>query len=505
MEGNHLSNSFQSHPTGTSKTKLPNELIIQVLSHLEKHELKIVRLACKTWSHFASEPLFDKLYISPREEDIKVFKLVAQHPQLRGCVTTLEYDATRFSPDVTIPIYTRKLVECIMDRRENDDFTDMQRIRKRENLDPEIDEYLDDCQSCRNDLQSPWVHERFKDFGFVIEGCRRWQECAAYQQKCLNSGDFLRILVYGLRNLNRLESVLVCQEWDLRPAYPFGSLLAHYYNSPFGRTWHIFRAQPRCWSHEGTLADGFDSFWVLTTALALAQTRLRSFNTTSLPPIVFDTVEHATENMVECSVDAYSGLENLSLMLRHGLSPGESRSKLDKLSGLQTLLRSMTGLKTLRLGILEDPSEHQECLGEIALARVLPAREVHWIELTSFRLCKVAASAKDLVQLLTVGMPRLQVLHFLGIQLVEGSWEAVIESMKTSMHLRHFSIAECWVSGHLKHFKYQSWDQWKFPRNLLSFLNSDVEEYVLRGGRHPFLDPDEPDSASEKYLSAPWL
>ena len=502
MERNHLSSPSESCPTNTSKTPLPNELIIKVLSHLEKHELKIARLVCKTWSHFASEPLFNKLYISPREEDIKVFKLVTQHPQLRRCVTTLEYDATRFSPDVTISTYIRKLLDCAMDRRENDDFTDMRQIRKREDFDPQIDEYLDECQSSLN-LGDPWVVERFKDFGFVIEGCRRWQECAAYQQKCLNSGDFLRILVYGLRNLNRLESVLMCQEWNLRPAYPLGSLLAHYYNSPFGRTWHIFRAQPMGWSHDGALADGFDNFWLLTTALVHAQTRLRRFNTTSLPPIVFDTMEHATESMVEYSVDAYSRLEHLSLMLgRDGLSRGEPLSKLDKLSGLQTLLRSMTGLKTLNLGILEDSYKKKD----IALERVLPTSEVHWNELTSFRLCRVAAPAKDLVQLLTVRMSKLQVLHFLEIQLVEGSWEAVIESMKTSMHLRRFSIAECWASVRGS-TTYQSWEKWKKSPSKQSedVRNSDVEEYVLGGGRHPFLLPDEPDWASEKYLSAPWL
>ena len=85
MEQTHLPKSLKRHSTGASKAPLPNELIIQVLGYLEKHELKIARLVCKTWSHFASEPLFDKLYISPREEDIRVFKLVTQHPQLRHC------------------------------------------------------------------------------------------------------------------------------------------------------------------------------------------------------------------------------------------------------------------------------------------------------------------------------------------------------------------------------------------------------------------------------------
>ena len=47
---------------------------------------------------------------------------------------------------------------------------------------------------------------------FVVEGRRKWQECAVYQQRLINCGDFIRILVYGLPNLDRLNSVHICRE-----------------------------------------------------------------------------------------------------------------------------------------------------------------------------------------------------------------------------------------------------------------------------------------------------
>ena len=81
--------------------RLPNELVLKVLGYLEKPDLKTVRHVCKTWNHYASEPLFKRLYISPREEDIKVFEAVTQHPQLRKCVRELEYDTTSFSSRVS--------------------------------------------------------------------------------------------------------------------------------------------------------------------------------------------------------------------------------------------------------------------------------------------------------------------------------------------------------------------------------------------------------------------
>lgn len=495
MNRTHLSSSFERHPKGTSKTPLPNELIIQVLSHLAKHELKTTRLVSKTWSYLASEPLFDKLYISPREEDIRVFKLVTQHPQLRRCVTTLEYDATRFAPDISISTYVRRLLDCTPLDYSGDMMT-MHKIRKRENLDPQIDEYLNVCMTCqdRMHVSLAFEEEKFKDFDFVIDGWRSWQECATYQEKYVNSGDFLRIMVCGLRSLNRLNSVLVCQEWDIWRYDPFKS---HYYNSPFGRTWHIFRAQPLYWKYDGTPKHGFENFWVLTTALAAAQTRLRHFATRSLPSIVFDTVEHAKESMVECSIDAFSGLESLSLTLRYDAWRGETR----KLSGLQSLLRSMTGLKILNLCLSEKNTRP-----EFTLEQILPTTEVHWMKLSSLELESVSTPAKDLVQLLAVRMSKLQVLHLLAIQLVEGSWEGVIESMKNSMHLQDFSLLVCWVSPHLGRCRLNRSGKWKRAlKDGGDVCNSDVEEYVLRGGRHPFLHPDEPDSASEKYLSAPWL
>lgn len=74
----------------------------------------------------------------------------------------------------------------------------------------------------------------------------------------------------------------------------------------------------------------------------------------------------------------------------------------------------------------------------------------------------------------------------------------MIEGMKRSMHLGFFSSEACfgpWGVGcqdfTAVYFEVES--------------DSDVGQYVLCGGRHPCLLPDEPDEVSKKYLSAPWL
>lgn len=100
----------------------------------------------------------------------------------------------------------------------------------------------------------------------------------------------------------------------------------------------------------------------------------------------------------------------------------------------------------------------------------------------------MSTSAKDLVQLLTKGMPQLQVLRCRRVLLVEGRWEGVIECIKRSMTLQQLCL---------------DWDGRRLWRSEIR--DKDVEQYVLHGDRHPCLLSDEPDSASEKFLSAPWL
>ena len=300
---------------------LPDELVFRILGFLEKHELKIVRLGCKTWCHYASEYLFDKLYISPREENINVFESITQHPQLARCVKELEYDVTLFSSNMSESHYFRRLVYCTPMKGEvngvpihEDCFQQMYNARKHKHFDPQVDEYLKMINQSQDIRAALSTYNQCRHYNFIIEGYRKWQECALYEQRCMHSGDFLRILVYGLRNLDRLESVDICQRWVSRRLSIAQSDPTSYYPSPFGRAWDVFRAQPQCWANDNHLPDTFDQFWTLTTALSFAQRRIRRFYRHSVPANVFNT-DKVTDHMVNCSVDAYSGLQDLTLVV----------------------------------------------------------------------------------------------------------------------------------------------------------------------------------------------
>lgn len=93
--------------------KLPDELLLITLSYLNKRDLKTARVVCKTWSCCSAEYLFDKVFVSPHELNLQVFKDISQHPLLRKCVRTLEYDGAHFLPNMTFASYFTELLNDV--------------------------------------------------------------------------------------------------------------------------------------------------------------------------------------------------------------------------------------------------------------------------------------------------------------------------------------------------------------------------------------------------------
>lgn len=68
---------------------LPDELLLNCLGRLDKGQLKPMRLVSRNWCACSTGFLFDTVYISPSEEDVKVFESITQHPLLSKCVQKL--------------------------------------------------------------------------------------------------------------------------------------------------------------------------------------------------------------------------------------------------------------------------------------------------------------------------------------------------------------------------------------------------------------------------------
>ena len=88
---------------------LPLELQLGILKYLNKRDHKVVRLVNKDWSAITSGFLFDRIYWSPQDRDLEVFKAIATHPELAQCVKELIFDGSQFVDGLTKRTYLEAL------------------------------------------------------------------------------------------------------------------------------------------------------------------------------------------------------------------------------------------------------------------------------------------------------------------------------------------------------------------------------------------------------------
>ena len=466
---------------------LPNELILEVCKCLAKRDLKTCRLLSKSWSNAASECLFRKIYISPRKEDIEVFNLITQHTQLSHCVKRLEYDGTTFSPCYTEHGFRRYL-----------------RARG-----------LVDCNShfiltCVNNTDQQYIQAPKS----CSEGHREWKARDEYQQRIVKNGDFLQTLTRGLRKLDLLNSVEVRNTWGIWEPSDHCMKLGpvenmtkyssnpYFYASPFGRAWGLFRPKPHSWvsvtagtsgtSQEEIFATGREEFQIITTALSQSQRHILSFHISSPPVSTFDL--NVTESLANHSINAYSSLEDLTLNIDDYDGEVDMLVKYGSLPSLQALLGSMGGLRRLEMALPCDVSHGDACFN---YRQIFPTDGTQWTRLIKLDIAALAISVDDLVNLLTAKTPNLRELIISDIELLGGPWEGVIEFLKTSMHLLSFRVYDCSKLKHLEGRVFLG-DGEEDDESLV--FHAKIEEYVVSGGRHPCLRPDEDVSASRRYL-----
>lgn len=454
---------------------LPNEIILDICGYLGKSDLKACRFISKSWSDSASVYLFSKIYISPRKEDIEVFNLITQHEQLSRCVRTLEYDGTRFSSGISEYEYVSQLSQQV------EDYPKLYR-RCLGNKDTEFTKFIKSC------LKKP--SGTLKDFmgsDFILEGCREWKNRDAYQRRIVMNGEFLKILECGLGKLELLNFVEITGDWPtwkLHDLYLTRDLThSYFYGSPFGRTWQLSHPHPHERFHTA------EAFKIITTALSQSQRQLRSFKIFRLPVSVFDPNDDDIKNG---SISAYSSLEHLVVVFSRAYKNNYFAPTY--LPVIQALLGSMSRLRSLQLSVPSDRWNRGPSCD--IYWKIFPTDGTQWIALTKLNIFGFKVSVKNLCHLLKIRMPNLRELRFREVELLKGRWEGVIEFLKTSMHLLSFPMQENWTLFHQRGEL--------FPVGLpaeRSAIGKDIENYVVNGGRHPYLRADESDSASTKYLS----
>ena len=465
---------------------IPNELVLAILEYLERSHLKPARLVCKSWSSCASQFLFDQIYVAPNKFDLEVFSEITQHPDLKKCVRRLVYDASVFVSDLTREEYVWSL-----SKQMRDPVWPGQAVPK--SIDPQIfNDWMYDYSLIESDDEGvPEVVAKWKDQSVFNQGYEAYQEYSVYQQRTLQSGDFLETLVLGLSRLNRLASVSLEGDWDWDVRRNIGELR---YGTHLARRWHPFHLRPQRWSWrsgESDIADVLDGrrhYWIITTALFRAQRQIDEFAVgrgylPGISPEAFARENPTQLNLLGLDIAALSGVKRLHL---HIASCEDLSAPVycDNTQGLVKLLDSMRSLECLSLKLSDNLV--YEPVSLYNYDQVF-SKATTWNKLENLRLENFASSATDLLRLFLIQMPGLNNIAIGDTQLLEGCWESVIECLR---HFKQFTSFRISVGADLYHHGEEVFD----------FDHTDVEEYITKGGRHPCLSDHQPTSASEAYM-----
>lgn len=78
----------------------PNELLVEIFANLTKADCKTGRLVSTTWSVLAASFVFDTVHVGSRDEGLKVFTTIAEHPFLSKKVIDLSFDTRLFEQGI---------------------------------------------------------------------------------------------------------------------------------------------------------------------------------------------------------------------------------------------------------------------------------------------------------------------------------------------------------------------------------------------------------------------
>lgn len=512
--------------------KLPTELFLQVLQNLPNRDLKAVRLASQEFSVCAAEFLFRKMYISKQKEDLDAFEGFTNHPLIRKCVKTLEYDAVVFPADFSETSYYEGLWYHVMSSLK---FSE--RLKPFVSPDSQINDFVSHCRnapgtpSTATDPQTlieeadRYIEERdryraqyqegFMEFDFIKRGYHEWMERATFERLHMQDQDFLSVLVPGLKKLDHLDSVNLEGGWRYGPDLRDDIRIREYYGSLLQRKWKPFVVRPLSWYHRYSNPSYGPTgrFWAITTALSMASKQPRVFKCESrmLPSALAITAESSgpDDGMVACGCRVFACLQHFNLHMQNYPSHWEDLHELElheKLTGLQKMLRHMLQLRTLEFNLpwtdwrrSSFPRRPKPLMFKSFRYDLVFPKSTTWESLTTVSIGSFTMHLHEMIGLLFINVPNLRRVHLDDIRLLEGTWQAVIELFKYGLRsLEDFQIDKFTQLFHCQQMNVLvAWE--------LQDVWGDLKNYILNGRdnlnlRHPCLQPEDPVQKSLEYL-----
>lgn len=482
---------------------LPTELKVAVLAQLDKRDLKTVRLVSKEWNALATTPLFDRVYISCQAIDMEVFRNITTHPDMSAGVRELVYDGSLFRKDIDFKNYCYKVyrqVRWIVPPWGPD--------TPFKSVDVQINKFVQDYREKKIGFSK--LYKTHKMDTFLVEGYRKYRDHSAFEYHTIERGWLFDHLCTGLRSLINLRSVVLGQKmwhYDLDQSKYLGtpdpnSLHGPSSGSPLCRSWNPFHLRPLGWKELPDVDGGHSHvcahFHMLTRAISTTNQNITSLQV----PMDHIGGGLSQQALMKSNLNdwefwyfmtAYSGLSCLDIEITTN-----NFDQRDALTVLPELLAHTFGLRRLSLHLFKDVDQPLLPAGVSEYYRydkIFPAIGI-WPKLTELSISGLAIGGWDLMVLI-LGRARVRRLALFGIDLLDGTWEGVIEGMR-----RRQQLTELHMDGDFRHcgspvFRPRSPEDKHTDFTCLI----DIEAYVTRGGRHPCLTQEgDPDTAIWWYF-----
>ena len=411
---------------------------------------------------------------------------------ISSTIKEIIYDVSHFDPNTTRQDYCFQLAQGIPREIYLEPF---------ENPSHPYQHFANEfCARNSNDLDVLRNHE---NDAFVVEGYQVWQNHAWHERYVMENGRFLNTLHLGLRSFTRLSSIVVTDELFSKNVNDSSkldrsTLQCNYPGSPVTRSWNPLHARP---TSDDTDEYLIAHFLKLTSALSRSGVCLRKLDLCAqdfngLPLRILQAAKLHCNTLLQDSFNAYSDVEDLSLKV-------QTRREDDYVSStalgvLPDLLGQMHWLKNLDLYLYTfiptATSGHDSCF---TYDQVFP-KYVTWGHLVRLEIAALSIKGMDLFHLLLVQTPNIRELTLIGINLLQGAWEGVIEVLRCAS-LTHFILGNTSLVHQTDRILVHGPAYTDHTDPLQGKFTDAIEHYVLCGGRHPCLPLDVEPRAAQGY------
>lgn len=492
---------------------LPPEIIGLVATHLEKSDLKEIRLVNGVWNTLVTPLLFDQVYVSPRTKDLEVFTAITSRPQLAASVKKIIYDVSTF-----YELSHREYFDLICTEISLI-FYPFRRCSTRLTHPRRLAQLVRATES----TSSQSLFDKYGNDAMVRRGFARWEELEEDERNCFNDRIFYPALCSGMFQLSNLRSVEMDDDIWGRGSREVGLLIddaqpiipteLNVVGSPLSRKWKPFHPYPREPEYPDVSNRGTHLKFIIR-ALSKTRRRIGFFETgmhavEGLPPGLFSRY-NMEDLFTHQMIYSLWYLETLHLQITprrlqdhmqpQSISLGFLPNLLGELSGLKRLALKFTSTENMYLGQRDLLREYDEpCY---SYKDVFP-RTVAWPRLSQFYIAGLAISGPDLYRLTFYQMPKLERLWLNHIDLLEWRWEGFMSMLRLKPQWEVLGL-----QGIFRHRGGQWWPCHPADQDEETEKLDEYRNYIAYGGKHPGLPigpPVGPNDSTWESIALEWF